>query len=158
MNELTNYQINKVLSNVKLYNGCFMRDELNHNNIKNGFYIINLDNSYGVGSHWCALYIDKNNKKFYFDSYGFPAPLEIERLIKPYHFFTKIIQSINSTSCGFYCILFILYINKYIDNNIVDTIKDFYDFFGQIDDNNDKDNKNNEIILYKLLKQFNVVI
>jgi hypothetical protein len=154
-NELSNIQINKVLSNIKLYNGCYMKDELNYNNIKNGFYIINLDDNDGNGTHWCALYVDKHNNKFYFDSYGFEPPKEIS---KPYFYNNKIIQSLNSSSCGFFCILWILYLNKYINNDIFYTIFNFNDFFGQIDGFNDKDNNNNEIILYKLLKHFNIVI
>ena len=158
-NELSNIEINKVLSNVKLFNGVFMKDQLNYNNIKNGFYVINLDNESGPGTHWTGLYIDKFNKKYYMDSYGFPAPQEIEQLIKPYIYNNKIIQSINSTSCGFFIIAWILYLNNYIKNDTMESIKSFNDFFGSINSSiNDKDNKNNEIILYKLLKQYNIVL
>jgi hypothetical protein len=157
-NELSNIEINKVLSNVKLFNGVYMRDELNYNNIKKGFYVLNLDESKGPGTHWTGLYIDKFNKKYYFDSYGFPAPLEIEKLIKPYIYNNKIIQSINSTSCGFFVIAWILYLNNFPNNDTIENITSFNYFFGSIDNNNDNDSKKNEITLYKLLKSYNIVV
>ena len=37
--------------------------------IKNGAYVINLDEYGDVGTHWIALYV-KNNEVIYFDSFG----------------------------------------------------------------------------------------
>ena len=37
--------------------------------IKDGAYIINLDEQSDIGSHWVALYA-KNNDVTYFDSFG----------------------------------------------------------------------------------------
>ena len=37
--------------------------------IKNGAYVINLDESADVATHWIALYV-KNTKIIYFDSFG----------------------------------------------------------------------------------------
>ena len=40
----------------------------NNNNIKNGAYVINLDEYRDIGTHWVALYV--NNKTIiYFDSF-----------------------------------------------------------------------------------------
>ena len=39
--------------------------------IKNGAYIINLDEYADVGTHWIALYTNvTNNEVIYFDSFG----------------------------------------------------------------------------------------
>ena len=37
--------------------------------IKNGEYVINLDEYANVGTHWIALYV-KNNEVIYYDSFG----------------------------------------------------------------------------------------
>ena len=49
--------------------------------IKNGAYIINLDEYEDVGTHWIALYV-KNNEINYFDSFVVEHfPKEIKRFI-----------------------------------------------------------------------------
>jgi len=151
-NELTNLEIENIINkkNIKSFNGIFMRDELtNKYFINKGYYIINLDKSTGKGTHWCVIY--KNDKIFYYDSYGFPPPEEIEKVIKPYIYSTKQIQDINSSSCGYYVILFIIFFN---DNKNKDDMEIFDDFIKLF--NNDY--INNELILYKLLKKYNINI
>jgi hypothetical protein len=151
-NELTNFEIENILKkrNIKLFNGIFMRDELKKKYfIKKGFYIINLDKSSGPGTHWCAIY--KNDKTFYYDSYGFPPPEEIEQIIKPYIYSTKQQQDIKSTSCGFYVILFIMFFN---DNKNKDDMEIYDDYIKLFND----DYINNELMLYKLLKKYNINI
>ena len=53
----------------------------NSNNIKNGAYVINLDEYRDIGTHWVALYV--NNKTIiYFDSFGVEyIPKEIIKFI-----------------------------------------------------------------------------
>ena len=49
--------------------------------IKNGAYVIILDEYADVGTHWIALYV-KNNEVIYFDSFGVEhLPKEIKRFI-----------------------------------------------------------------------------
>ena len=49
--------------------------------IKNGAYVINLDEYADVGTHSIALYV-KNNEVIYFDSFGVEhVPKEIKRFI-----------------------------------------------------------------------------
>lgn len=146
MNTLTNNDINYILFNiVDKYRGCFMSDQ--GENIKDGYYYVyNLNNSKQNGSHWVALYKNKFGKSYYFDSYGFIADKEIEPYIKPYIYNKKQIQDINSTSCGYYCIAFIVFM-YFSDNKFDDFIKMF-----------DKENyKLNEFILYQFLKRYNIV-
>ena len=39
--------------------------------MRDGAYIINLDEHYDTGTHWVALYVQNNNNSFtYFDSFG----------------------------------------------------------------------------------------
>ena len=50
------------------FNGVFSRSNL-PTKIKNGAYIINLDEYADVGTHWIALFCKKNGL-VYFDSFG----------------------------------------------------------------------------------------
>ena len=90
------------------FNGVYPRDSL-PKIIKNGAYVINLDEYADVGTHWIALYV-KNNEVIYFDSFGVEhVPKEIKRFIG--HKSTKtnisIIQADDSTMCRYFCIGFI---------------------------------------------------
>ena len=74
--------------------------------IKNGAYVINLDEYADVGTHWIALYV-KNNEVIYFDSFC------VEHVPKKSigHKNTKTnifrVQADNSIMCGYFCIGFI---------------------------------------------------
>ena len=126
--------------NIKI-NGVFAKDQLKKP-LKDGFYIINLDNSDGPGTHWTALYKINDGFSFYYDSFGFIAPEEIEDLLHKYEYNKKQIQDIKSTSCGFYCIAFIKFmINKQ------DKMKAFNTFCNLFRTNT----IDNEIILHQLL-------
>lgn len=126
--------------NIKI-NGVFAKDKLKKP-LKDGFYIINLDDSTGEGTHWTALYKINDGFSLYYDSFGFPAPEEIEDLLHKYEYNKKQIQDIKSTSCGFYCIAFIKFmINKQ------DKMKAFNTFCNLFRTNT----IDNEIILHQLL-------
>ena len=77
---LTNFEIQEYYQNEPRFNRVFSRDNL-PNSIKNGAYIINLDEYYDIGTHWVALYV--NNKTIiYFDSFGVEyIPKEIMKFI-----------------------------------------------------------------------------
>jgi len=44
--------------------------------------IINLDDFGSLGTHWVCCWCTKNGKYEYFDSFGLPPPLELEKEIK----------------------------------------------------------------------------
>ena len=64
---LTNFEIQKYYEYEPRFNGIFTRDNLQK--IKDGTYIINLDEYSDIGTHWVALWVDNNNVT-YFDSFG----------------------------------------------------------------------------------------
>ena len=65
---LTSFEIQEYYQNEPRFKGVFSRDNL-LNIIKNGAYVINLDEYDDIGTHWVALYV--NNKIVtYFDSFG----------------------------------------------------------------------------------------
>ena len=74
--------------------------------IKDGAYVINLDEHYDTGTHWIALYV-KYNDITYFDSFGVEhIPKEIKAFIKKRNITTNIfrIQTYDSIMCGYFCI------------------------------------------------------
>ena len=76
---LTNFEIQKYYQNEPRFNGVYSRDNLPK--IKDGAYVINLDEYSDIGTHWIALYV-KNNIVTYFDSFGVEhIPKEIKTFI-----------------------------------------------------------------------------
>ena len=72
---LTNFEMQKYYQNKPRFNGVYSRDNLTK--IKDGAYIINLDEFSDIGSHWVALYVynnnnnnNNNNNVTYFNSFG----------------------------------------------------------------------------------------
>ena len=65
---LTNFEIINYYKNEPRFNGIYSRDNL-PKKIKNGPYVINLDEYADVGTHWIACTL-KNNEVIYFDSFG----------------------------------------------------------------------------------------
>ena len=105
---LTNFEIIKYYENQSRFNGVYSRDNL-PNKIKDGAYVINLDEYSDIGTHWIALYV-KNNDITYFDSFGVEhIPKEIIKFIKNKNIKTNIfrIQAYDSIMCGYFCIGFI---------------------------------------------------
>ena len=65
---LTNFEIQKYYQNEPRFNGVYSRDNLS-DEIKDGAYVINLDEYFDIGTHWIALYV-LNKNVTYFDSFG----------------------------------------------------------------------------------------
>ena len=110
LNTLSDRDIIEILKNQNIHiHGIFMKDEL-PSKLTKGFYIINLQSSTeGNGTHWVALYYNPVFS-YYFDAFGFIAPMEVQNKIKPYAYNDKQIQDLNSSSCGYYCIAFIMFL------------------------------------------------
>ena len=64
---LTNFGIKEYYENESRFNGVYSRGKL-PKEIKNGGYVINLDEYSDVGTNWIALYV-KNNEVIYFGSF-----------------------------------------------------------------------------------------
>jgi hypothetical protein len=129
LKELSNLQINEILKDNNKFNGCYSKDII-PKKLKNGYYIINLDNHYGKGTHWTCMFIN-NERNIYFDSFGIIAPNEVEKVIKPYVFNTLDCQQEYAESCGWWCINFITYMSKHNKNYY----KHFNDYINRFTDN-----------------------
>ena len=102
----TNFEIQKYYQNEPRFNGVYSRDNLPK--IKDGAYVINLDDSSDIGTHWVALYAINNVT--YFDSFGVEhIPKEIKTFINNKNIKTNIfrIQAYDSIMCGYFSIGFI---------------------------------------------------
>ena len=105
---LTNFEIQKYYENEPRFNGVFSRDNL-LKKIKDGAYVINLDEHKDTGTHWIALFC-KKNEIVYFDSFDVEhIPEEIKRFIGNKNIKANIfhVQGNDSIMCGYFCIGFI---------------------------------------------------
>ena len=88
--------------------------------IKDGAYVIDLDECSDNGTHWIALYV--NNKTVtYFDSFGVEdIPKDIKKCINNKNIIVNIfrVQSCESVMCRYFCIGFIDFMLK--GNNLTD--------------------------------------
>ena len=103
----------KYYENESRFNGIYSRDNL-PNKIKDGAYVINLDEHSDIGTHWIAFWVNINNVT-YFDSFGVEhIPKEIKTFIKNKNVKTNIfrIQAYDSIMCGYFCIGFIDFMFK----------------------------------------------
>ena len=100
---LANFEIQKY-QNEPWFNAACSRDYLSK--MKDGAYVINLDEYSDIGTHWVALYV-YNNDVTYFDSLGAEnIPKEIKSFINIKNIKTNIfrIQAYDSIICGYFCI------------------------------------------------------
>ena len=70
---LSNFEIQKYYQNEPRFNGVYSR--VNLPKIKNGAYVVNLDEYSDVGTNWVALYVH-NDDVNYFDSF------DVEHILK----------------------------------------------------------------------------
>ena len=104
-------KIQKYYKNEPRFTGVYSRDNLSK--IKDGTYIINLDEYSDIGTHWVSLRVNNNN--VYFDSFGVEhIPKEIIKFIENRNIKTNIfrVQAYDSIMCGYICIAFIDFMFK----------------------------------------------
>jgi len=93
------------------FRGVFMRNDLPKTGPRrNESAIINLDDSQGPGTHWCA-YRKKGDHVTYFDSFGnLRPPSELIDYLGAgvlIHYNYEPYQSFNSYNCGHLCLRFL---------------------------------------------------
>jgi len=141
---LTNYDLEDLTNHYQIpLLFCGMKDEL-PDKVIDGNYIINLQSSsQGTGTHWTALSVKGKNAD-YFDSYGAPPSIEIIDFLKKRQcriaYNNWIIQDLNSSNCGYFCLAFLLFKNVAVGK----TMNDFVNLFGE---------KENDKILCSLFRR-----
>ena len=101
---LTNFEIQKYYQNEPRFNGVYSRDNLPK--IKDGAYVINLDEYSDIGTHWVSLYVNNNDVICFSVEH---IPKEIKAFIKNKNIRRNIfrIQAYDLIMCGYFCIGFI---------------------------------------------------
>ena len=89
------------------FNSVYLRNNLPK--IRDGTYVINLDEFKSIGTHWIVLYVSDKNVT-YINSFAFEhIPKKIRKFIRNKNVKTNIyrIQAYDSIMCGYFCIEFI---------------------------------------------------
>ena len=105
---LTNFEIQKYDQNEPRFNGVFSGNNL-PKRIKDGIYLINLDEYADVGTHWIAFFYNRN-EIVYVNSFGVEHfPKEIKKFVGNKNIKANIfrVQTNDSVMCGYFCIGFI---------------------------------------------------
>ena len=105
---LTNFEIQRNYQDESRFNRVFSINDL-PKKVKDGAYVIKLDEYAYVGTHWIALFCNKN-EIVYFDSFGVEhVPEEIKEFVGNENIKANIfrVQAKNSVMCGYFCIGFI---------------------------------------------------
>ena len=149
---LTNYNLINICRRNKIHlSDVIMKDTLKSlNKSKNMKLIVNLQSStQGDGTHWLVL-IMKGNNCLYFDSFGMIPCKEIIRYCKGKRlgYSAYIIQDIDSTQCGLFCIALL----HFIQTNKGDFYELYNDFINLFVNNT----KLNDKILFKYLKTYSI--
>ena len=105
LHPLTNFEIKRYYQNEPRFNGVYSRNNF-PKKVKDGGYVINLDEYADVGTHWIALFC-KKSEIVYFDSFGVEhVPEDIKEFIWNKNIKGNIfrVQSNNSIACSYFCI------------------------------------------------------
>ena len=115
---LTNFEIQKYYQSESKFNCVYSRNNLPK--IKNGAYVINLDEFRSIETHWVASFVNFNNGStsydtIYINSFGVEhIPKVMKKFVGKKKIITNIyrIQVYNSIICGYFCIRFIDFMVK----------------------------------------------
>ena len=125
-----------------------MLDRLPHedNIIINLQDLFNDDGSTNGGTHWVTLsYIPKYNTFVYFDSYGITPPSDVVTYAyrvkskSTLIYNTTQIQRITTTTCGWYCLAFIQYIDTHKHYTPTSALNRFINEFDRVGGNGEAD-------------------
>ena len=105
---LTNFEMQKCYQNEAIFNGVYSRNNLSK--LKDGAYIINIDDNESKETHWITLYLNAKNVTC-FDSFEVEhIRKEIKKFIGNKNITKNIyrIQAYDSIMCGYFYIGFII--------------------------------------------------
>ena len=122
---LTNFEIQAHYQNEPRFIRVYSRDNF-PDKIKDGAYVVNLDEYSDIGTHWIALYVNSKTVT-YFDSFGIEhISKEVKKIVNNKNIIANIfrIQAYDSVMYGFFCTGFINYM--FIGKSYTKTILIFF--------------------------------
>lgn len=141
---LTNFDLEEIAEKDGLdLIGVFSKNMMPQERVA-GSYIINLqDYEDGDGTHWVSCKIFPNKKCCYFDPFGAPMPVDINKFLMPFKPVAqnnRVIQDIKSMKCGYFCLAFIKYFNDFdcCKYDVYEAFDDFLNAFSNNPKTNDK--------------------
>ena len=136
----SNFELNQIAQTNSIalgINNIIMKDQITNSDTNT--WIINLESSNKQGTHWVAM-IKFSNIYFFFDSYGAIPPTSIIKYVKSeagiVAYNNYIIQSLDSTMCGFFCLTFLHFMQNAKNTNKFTAFNNYINIFEP--DNNDE--------------------
>jgi hypothetical protein len=145
---LTNFEVEHIakLLKIKHFHGVYLQDDLKAIKDKNkdGSYIINYGTLKNGGTHYICVLV-YGDAVFHFDSFGATYSDDVSDFIanKKYKAFNQhIIQDLDSSLCGWYCLFLIYYVQNKKDKKMTffQKCNDYVNLF------NDDSRKNSPIL------------
>jgi hypothetical protein len=101
----------------RIFKNVVARDRLPKKAVYPSAYVINTDNSNGPGEHWLAVYYDSSGYCTFFDSFArSPNDFHLDEFLNKtsngWEQNTMRLQDINSVTCGYYCVYFVLLMSR----------------------------------------------
>ena len=117
-NEISDY-LNRDPECSKMFYGVYSADKIPNLRSLSALIVCNTDTSSKRGEHCIVLYVDKNIRGEYFDSFG-RCPVDHFKIFLNENCVEWIwnerqFQSVISKSCGHYCIFYCLYRSRVLD-------------------------------------------
>jgi len=154
---LSNVDLMRLAKHYKVQlHGVYMKDTLrtmvpkaNNNYIVNLESTVNENGTMNRGSHWVAIACTKHDC-MYFDPFGSPAPKDVQFFIlKKYPRFgtnSKEIQALRSVYCGWFDLMFFMYIKK-------KSIISFYETCNQFTNSFELNRDMNDLVVRKFFRE-----
>lgn len=114
----TNFELEKWAQKYNIpLNAIVSKNHLQEQFPRSGGYIINMADSDKPGTHWVGLWLTKNKKACYFDSFGIVPPIDVVQFCKRFGAHTimhsdKQIQNLAGGFCGQYTLLFLHHMSR----------------------------------------------
>ena len=128
-----------------IFKGVYPCDRLPSKFTLPAVFVVNLSKHDEPGTHWIAIFINKNGVAFYFDSFGFDIRNDdirdfLKKKSKRILHNKKQLQHISSNKCGLFCCAFAIAIlkecsieeflnkfsvNLFINDRIIDSMYDY---------------------------------
>lgn len=105
------------------FKGVYPADQIPRIWARPAALVFNTDDHNKPGTHWVAIYVNKEGRGLYFDSYGYPPIIKkhaecIRRNCTFFEWNTFRLQNEASYVCGHYCIMFLHFMSSGLGSDV----------------------------------------